>query len=233
MQLERLEWDSKFFGFETGKLIYTSKLKEQIDIPNSYKLIYLYSDTFLTENELQKIISNRKVKFVDEKRSYQKPIEYFAKIDPEICLYTSDKIDAKLLDLTFQSGAFSRFKIDDNLSEDNFKKLYRLWIEHSLSDNQTEIIVCNINNELKGFVTLEIKQIAKIGLIAVSANNRSNKIGTRLINYLENRAFKTNLESLEVVTQGKNSGACRFYENYGFKLHNTSYVYHIWNQSLV
>jgi len=231
MQLKRLDWDSNFFGFETGKLVYNDILEEQINIPNAYKLVYLFSDKYLNEKELQQKVSNRKVLFVDEKRSYEKAIENYATVDKNISLYTSEKVEAQLLNLTFQSGTFSRFNIDSNFSEGAFQNLYRIWIEHSISDIQTDIIVMYQKNKMEGFVTFEFKKEAKIGLIAVNENKRADKIGTRLLNYLENRATEMAFKKLKVVTQGKNIAACKFYENYGFKLKKTSFIYHIWKLS--
>jgi len=230
MQLERLEWDSNFFGFETGKIHLTKTIEAKIESSNPYKLIYLFSDNFINEEILQKKFKNREVYFVDEKRTYKKSIAFNLIEDKNVCMYSSNRIEHNLLNLTYQSGAFSRFKIDENIDITVFKKLYRLWIENTLTDSDSEIIAYYLNKELVGFVTLDFKSEAKIGLIAVDENKRSNNIGTKLIKYLENRAYKKNLKNLSVVTQGKNLAACNFYENYGFKLDTTSFVYHIWKK---
>jgi dTDP-4-amino-4,6-dideoxy-D-galactose acyltransferase len=231
-----LDWDSQFFGYKVAFLkpvkLASDRLNEIISdlAGNDISLIYCFinPDDEISNNSMRNIsgfLADEKITFftnIGEEHNFV----YSDHIEPYKLNYTSDKL--KLLAL--QSGIYSRFKVDPDFKNDEYRKLYLEWIEKSVKKLiSTEILVYYKNNDEKGFVTLDIKEDrGTIGLIAVDELERGNSIGRELMNaalYF----FKANkVNSVEVVTQKANIVACRFYKSLGFEVKSIENVYHIW-----
>jgi len=218
--IEFLEWDSSFFSMKIGKVF----LNENINLlekENDYDLIYLYSDR-----------DDLPFPLVDEKVTFE--IENLNNItvctDDNIQLFNEDDNYSELLNLSFQSGEYSRFKNDKNFKNGEYEKLYKEWIDKSISKEiAREILVYKINNKIAGFTTLGVKNdISEIGLVGVDKNYRGKGIGISLINTTINKAKFYGSNSIQVVTQLNNLPAVNLYSKAGFKIKNIKYIYHIW-----
>lgn len=100
-------------------------------------------------------------------------------ISENIESYRLNYVSEKLKLLTLQSGFFSRFKTDLHFRNNEFNKLYLEWIEKSVEKIiAIEVLVYYINEEEKGFVTLNVtNNVGHIGLIAVDEKERGKSIG--------------------------------------------------------
>ena len=58
--------------------------------------------------------------------------------------------------------------------------------------------------------------------------HRGQGIGTALVNHVKAYAAESGLARLDVVTQGRNTLACRFYEKNQFVVKSELNVYHLW-----
>ena len=237
MNVEYLKWDSDFFGLKIGKVINNeripkSELKQLLNVAKAenYSLIYVFTPE--KEKISEEILSETNSKLVDRKIVYSLNIEEKATENhPEILDYSAAKLTAELLDLSYLSGHYSRFKSDKKLPNNAFQRLYKEWIEKSLNGVLADrvFVAMDSNKQIIGFVTLQIKESsAEIGLIAVSEKTQGKKTGTKLIDkciqYLQEKSIKT----LTVPTQLENTQACKFYEKYGFTTHSITNIYHFW-----
>lgn len=224
--IEKVNWDSDFFGYNVGKLNvysvddYNNFLKEN---KNEYKLIYLFSKTELK-------LENQNIKKVDNKLTFIKVIENqnIENVNNSIKELTinSDNFES-ILELAYLSGIYSRFKLDNNFKNEEFKKLYKVWITNS---NQKKIIVKCQNESILGFVLYSIdKDKAIIELISVSESTQGQGIASELIHEIEKIGQKNNCKSIEVVTQGNNLPAINLYKKNNFNLFNSVLIYHYWN----
>jgi ribosomal protein S18 acetylase RimI-like enzyme len=68
-----------------------------------------------------------------------------------------------------------------------------------------------------------------IELLAVDQEYRGKAIGSSLISTLKKIAHEKQLCEIEVVTQGINLRAIKFYTKNKFKLRDTQYIFHYWN----
>ena len=68
-------------------------------------------------------------------------------------------------------------------------------------------------------------------MIAVNKDSRGDGIGREMIIAAENWVYSNNLKYLKVSTQKLNVNACLFYENMGFDLFDTDYIFHIWKKN--
>jgi dTDP-4-amino-4,6-dideoxy-D-galactose acyltransferase len=227
--IEKLEWDSEFFGYPVGQIQIEKPDRENISnaIKNSmeFKLVYLISpqriDFAVTGLKLVDI-KTRLGKQIKSKPNYS-----FQKIHE----YTGVE-DDQLKSLALQSGIYSRFKIDSNFINGEFEKLYLKWISDSINKTIADKIIVyeDGNKNYNGFITIIFKeQFSEIGLIAVDEKSRGNGIGKALLDYADHCTISRKFNKIEVVTQLENISAMKLYKKCGYKIISTKYIYHLWN----
>ncbi|EIA10242.1 acetyltransferase, GNAT family [Flavobacterium frigoris PS1] len=141
-----------------------------------------------------------------------------------------------ILDLTLQSGEYSRFNIDENFRNNEYSKLYKEWIDNSINKKLAqEIIVKYLDNKVVGFATLSKKddQLADISLVAVDKNYRGKGIAKEIILNTIIEAKKRGFNKIQVVTQVDNLPANGLYLATGFKEKSLTNIYHHWNHDTI
>lgn len=232
-----LDWDSQLFGYKVAKIntpnLESDKLKKLLSELSriNIRLVYWFVDP---KNE----ISNKAAEYddgllVDSKITYIIDIDNYHSraIDHQhIFSYTLKSLNKQLLSLAFQSGSYSRFKLDKNFMRNEYNKLYTIWIEKSLSGEIAKDIIVYVKNNLEiGLITLEIKgNHGLIGLLAVDKKYQGKSIGKQLINAALIKFKAMGIKKVKVVSQKKNIIACKFYERNGFIQENVQNVYHFW-----
>lgn len=233
MVVERLAWDSDFFGYEVGKIDLKKHIsldfQEFLDSASKFKLVYIFSKYSINYD-----LINR----VDEKIIFEKTIDFQIEENNNkgIEVQSFNENDHSLLEikkLALESGIYSRFYLDKNFKQNEFEKLYISWIEQSINKKIAfDVIVATDNNKtILGFITLNKKNenIAEIGLVAVSEASRGKGIAKKLLNYSFKKAKKLGFETIQVVTQNENIPAMKLYESVGFEIKEKTFVYHYWN----
>ncbi len=224
--IERLSWDSDFFNYPVGRI----NIKDSIDIQEfiieakEFELVYVMSQSALPVNPLFRL--------VDRKLVFSKQLEN-SHFDSEIIEFNALNHNfSDLLELSYLSGKYSRFRLDTEFKENEFERLYRRWIENALSDSHTKVLVHIEGESITGFVSVETRpnKAAKIGLIAVSENFQGRRIGSKLIQAACTLAFRNGKADLEVVTQAENQAAVNLYLKNGFSLISSTFIYHYRNQ---
>jgi dTDP-4-amino-4,6-dideoxy-D-galactose acyltransferase len=230
--IERLNWDSAFFGFETGLIHDSTQLNSDMAQAKKeqYKLIYLIGDeNFVIDTELT---ATYDLQLVDRKVMYQinLPKQCIENVIATITQFKEDKPTKALYDLAYESGQFSRFKLDAHFEPKVFMQMYNSWIEQSATGNLADyIFISTHDNETTGMVTLTINDnVAHIGLIATSPHYQGKGIGRKLINQCIAMAVEKQCDRLEVTTQLANKQACGFYETCGFSVKSINNIYHLW-----
>lgn len=232
--IEYLDWDSDFFGLKIGKCIY-SKVIDNIDLnTKGFDLIYLFSQIRLSNyiNELkdEKCLLNCSLENANVRSNIINPNIVIESFDRDIHSYN------KLLSLVYESGAKSRFKIDDKFAENSFKDLYKKWLDNSLNGNLAiDTLVALYDNEIVGFLTYGSKDdiTADITLTAVDSSIRGQKVATTLIERFKYIVKEKGYKFASVVTQFTNEPALNLYQKNFFKIKNITYIYHIWNNDTI
>jgi len=225
MNISTLEWDSAFFDYSVGKILIKPEdiLNKDFVYQSVHKLIYIFSDNLLTTEQ----INNLPITLVDTKIMLGKVANKNISIPDEIIRLTS--LSDELLYLTFQSGHFSRFKLDANFIHNEFERMYSSWISKSINTSEERVFGYIINNKLAGFVSLSAhNEDASIGLIAVDEKYRGKNIGKHLLTMADVYSKQNKLKNITVNTQESNDGAMRFYLSNGFSVLNKTYIYHLW-----
>lgn len=226
MSVKLKAWDADFFQLKVGECKVDPTENRFIDTFD-FDLIYLTSSSKIDVNLLHYENTFSAIQIVFEKeitsnKLYPPNIFHFNQL--EGC----DR--NKLYELAFESGKYSRFKLDKRFSKKNFHDLYIKWVDNSIDGELADLILLYMDNkEILGFITCSIKKdIAVIGLLAVTIKAQGKGIGGELVRYLETYLLVQGISQISVATQSQNFLAVKFYKKIGFKLASLKYIKHFW-----
>lgn len=230
MKVEYLAWDSDFFKqpIYAIELIDADKIESlhtELKKLEKAGLIYIF-----TSHQYKNLSSNT-IELVDEKVVFQANLEQLQTINTDqIQEYTSIFPIDQLYQLAFESGKYSRFKLDRKISLEKFQEMYKIWIDNSIAHIIADKVFCYIEDKkILGMITFKINHdIGTIGLIAVSPSCQGKQIGKKLITRVKQYSETQKISSLEVATQKNNKLACHFYESCGFNIKSITNIYHKW-----
>jgi len=236
IKIEELFWDSNEFGYPISKIeIDTEDDKESISDAirrakdTDVKLLYIFADR---DKRLHDQLEDKGALLVDEKTRYLRSLTPTKMHDANLVSKSmiGTPLDQRTLDLAYQAGAYSRFKMDPNLNKGEFEKLYKLWIERSLNGEIAfDVLGYQQGNELVGILTLGDKNgRADIGLVAVETRCRGIGIGRDLMLSAIYAASEKGFSEIQVVTQLANVAACNYYSKSGFVIEDIKNIYHLW-----
>lgn len=231
MKTTKLEWDSDFFNLSISKLEMNlndslDTLSNELSRSSDIDLYYIFTPNDYEDIELANLTK------VDEKIVFGADISHL----PIVECHSIDEYDKNvckikdLYNLAYESGKYSRFLLDDNFKEEQFKALYRTWINKSVSGEMADVIFCyQDSKELLGMLTLKVdNQVAEIGLVGVSAKLQGKGIGKQLMSKVRQYAENKNIKEIIVPTQSHNHIACKYYMKCGFVEKSRTKIYHYW-----
>lgn len=148
-KINKLIWDSEFFGYNIGMLdINSLDFDPELKFNPQFDLVYLFSD----KKQQSKYIPAP----IDVKVNYKKEITPINAMPQNIEEF-NDQLINDLIYLALLSGHHSRFKKDTSLAV-HFERLYTEWIQKSISGALADkVLVYVANNDILGFVTLKKK----------------------------------------------------------------------------
>ena len=232
---KKLEWDSNFFGFNVA-LINTVESETTFERTlneirtKNYKLVYIKTEP--DNKRSNQLIKKYNGTLVDQKVTFTTGISTINKelISKNLTEYQYNKLNKQLLNLAYQSGEYSRFRLDKNLPEDTFQRMYKIWIERSVKKEMAEkIFIYKVEDYIAGMITLSVSgNTGIIGLIGVDSKFRGRKIGQKLIEKTREYFLLKDIKKINVVTQFANKIACDFYKKCDFKTSGIENIYHIW-----
>lgn len=229
MKANFLDWDSTFFNLRIGKVLCTLPVSIDVADIEDFDLLYCYADP--QDKALNNLLVQQGGVLVDEKVMFVKKAMP-APVNNEITIHQKgDKDnDEKVVSVGIQSGEFSRFNVDQNFGNAQFFRLYREWIEKSISrEIADEVFVYKETSSIRGVITFKVKSgRGDIGILAVDKDSRGKQIGKKLVQMCENYCVHMKVDELQVVTQLANKHACTFYKKYGFNIESITNVYHLW-----
>jgi dTDP-4-amino-4,6-dideoxy-D-galactose acyltransferase len=226
----KLDWDTEFFGYPVGKLELAPSisfdLSEFMKNADSFTLVYLISKEELSDLPECFHFADKKITFTRDTEKIESK-NGFLSIGP-----FKENSAASLLELAMISGVYSRFNLDKNFTNNEYKKLYTKWVNESVTRNiAKDVFVYKKDNKILGFITLgEKNDCANIGLISVAEEGRGKGIGTLLIKQAIYHSFLSGYSKINVVTQMDNLDAYKLYKRNGFCITDISYIYHYWNK---
>lgn len=233
MKIEKLKWDTDFFGFQIGRSeVSDFQIDKFEDLLKSsreegLKLIYVYPLDQVSINSFVKLnIPLVATNLIFEKSNFIK-----TKSKPNLKSFSEDDSFKEIEELAFLSGEFSRFKKDINFINNEFNFLYTEWIKKAINKEiANEVIVYKYNNKICGFISYKINHLNNliIGLIAVKTSEQGHGIGKSIMQYIETIAVDKGIRKVIVSTQLENVKAVAFYKSCGYKLLEKQEIFHIW-----
>ena len=228
--IKTLEWDSAFFNKKIGELMLSkTDTTEFSNKPHAFDLLI-----FKSSKNKNITIDGFKNTFQETKYVFSKKISDIKKNETNIKINDFDTAPLKatlFYNLAYESGKYSRFKLDPFYKNEDFYNLYNKWIDNSINKTYADKIFYILDNQkVIGLVTLKNNDtFATIGLIAVAQSYQGKGLGKQLINKVENYCYLNALKTLKIPTQKKNTNACNFYKKLNYNIVEKTFINHLWN----
>jgi len=229
-----LAWDSDLFGFPVARLrsqaLRADALPGAVGALRDEGVRLVYAVTAWDEEEARRAIEQAGGLLVDRKVRYRKRIAGAMVFPAQVAAWAGSECTEELESLALECGHLSRFRIDPRVPPHVYPALYRAWIRRSVRGEIASVVLVSRDAEaLTGLITLDIDETtAEVGLMAVRGTHRRRGIGAHLMQAAEAWAHGRGAETLEVVTQGANTGACALYEVSGSRVAREEAIYHLW-----
>lgn len=234
--IERLAWDSAFFGLEVVRL--RAGRLGAAALPGAMQalqqrgaaLAYVVTDEPVEAEAAARFgLVHR-----DAKTTYARAIGDGLPAAAGVTVREADSSNedevAQLRALAVESGGSSRFMREERLSAGKAAELYERWMDNSLTGTlAAKVLVVERAGRIAGMVTVgERAGAADIGLIAVHDWARGGGVGGALVAAALAWGRSAGLADATVVTQGHNRAACALYERCGYAVREVVQVYHAW-----
>lgn len=235
LRVERLSWDTGFFGFGVGRLHAPfgtlSALENALSEARASGLRLIYGICEHGEMQSSAIAASAGGVLVDAKRTYAIALEGDAGNLP-LDMAESDACSRRQLrSLAWQAAEQSRFRVDRRLPAGAWRRMYSIWMRNSLNGTIADaVLVEREGDRIVGMVTVAHRsERGQIGLLAVDRGARGRGVGRRLLQAARARCIAARCNALAVVTQGTNAAACGLYEAAGYRLAEQQNIFHFWN----
>ncbi|GHT22097.1 hypothetical protein FACS189419_04120 [Planctomycetales bacterium] len=242
--IERIEWDSRFFGFPIGSLELPAdydKEKLEATFQNAHTKYRLISITLSGEGADNLSVSSVLCPCCARQLTFKKQIQDdCCTLDSHIRTYTSTFCSPTLERLAVQSGSFSRFRQDPELSS-RYEQLFLAWINNAVTKELADSIwTWYENGQHVGLVTIrcakrtnpgtnEIDREGRIGMFTVDQKHLGRGIGQRLLDACNFWCSSLNIPASAIVVQKENETTAALVKDAGFQLDREESVYHYWS----
>ncbi|WP_426060955.1 GNAT family N-acetyltransferase [Hymenobacter sp. B1770] len=236
LPLQHLPWDSEFLGFPVARLLAQDLAPLQLAAVATearqagYHLVYVIDNP--TNTIHAEAIVSAGAWLADRKVTFLMDLPAPATVTAQTpSIESTTKLTTQLESLAWQSGTFSRFRLDPHFSPKVFQNLYSEWLRNSLTGAIARRVLVWYDAEgvERGLLTLGKKNgRADIGLLAVDEVVRGQQVGQQLVASAAAQAYEWGYREIQVVTQRDNQLACRFYKKCGFRLAHEEHIYHLW-----
>lgn len=234
-----LVWDSNYFGIPSSRLNIRENLKEE-----DKKNILMFFEKFKF-NTISNIGNKQSINFwlgsktnaflVDINIQFSKKITFIKnEVFENICIKENLDYNKEIVEIARNSFKYSRFFNDPYLPIEKRYGIYVQWVKSAFKNKEKKFVYLKIENIIVGFLIFSInsqKKEATIELLAVDNKFKGKRIGTLLINKLEQYLQDNNYSFFYVGTQANNIEAINFYTKYGFKHKDITSIYHLWTNN--
>lgn len=231
--VQRLEWDSTFFGLECGRLNLTDNVTEE-EIKNikdqikDYTFVSIWNCNNRHKNN-QWIGKETNAFLADVNIQFFKKINT-GKKDKSVIISNHYPFDQEVLSIAENAYSHSKFIKDKKLKERGGERVYTEWIKNAFEKEDKYFLILK-EKETAGYILFLMTQDeAVIELIATNECYRGQGIGRRMIQALEKFLVDHQIEKLNVGTQLDNIGAVNFYHHCGFDEVARHSVWHWWEE---
>jgi|GEM_PF-1053318 len=237
--ISRLNWDSDFWGFPVA---YLSSKHLSENILHRIERFIKKEDIRLLQylcncHDIRsvRVAERNGFNFIDIRLTFEKSLieknNNFG-LPANITFNKAQKDDIE--ELKKISGNLypqSRYFFDINFDPERVKDFYENWVEKGVLGQFDNECYCLYHSGIPvGFCTIRynISNTVNIGLFGVANDFQGKGLAKLLLNAIFNILIDKKISKLFVVTQGRNYGAQRLYQNTGFLTKSTELWYHKW-----
>jgi dTDP-4-amino-4,6-dideoxy-D-galactose acyltransferase len=234
---EFLEWDSRFFGHRIARVSARSLTPAGVDAVRDWcaaekvECVYFLADA--ADGQSVRVAEENGFSFVDVRVTLER---HHGPPNPpgpafEGTLRVSQPADVPALKAMASTGfRSSRFYYDPHFPRPKVDLLYATWIEKSCNGYADVVLVADVRGEPVGYVSCHLHgdRIGQVGLLGVRDDCQGQGLGRVLLTAGLAWFGDRGSESVRVVTQGRNRGALRVYQQGGFLIQAVELWYHWW-----
>lgn len=233
--VEKLAWDSSFFGFDVGRIVLdgevgVERLAEAITASGCICVyVFLPLDSADASGKwdcARRALTDIGGRCHDTRTIYKKEIH--ADTSPRSPVPVST-LTPRLESLALESGGMSRFFKDERFHP-FFEKMYKTWLR---KDFETGKVFAHRGlDDFDGLATVTIDGgTGRIGLVAVDGRSRGKGVATNLLRDIDSWLLANGVGNVEVATQGDNVAARQLYEKSGFLIATQKEIWHVWAEA--
>ena len=235
MELVRVPWDSAFFGFSIARVdgrpdvAKWARLAREAGIRCAYCFCSA-SDVVAVRSAELSGFRFADIRIVLEARLADVVSKQPTTADDELEVDAARAEDlGDLRQIAAELSAYSRYAFDPGFGTVQARRLYERWVEVSLEGRADLFVVARNTDRLLGFLACRVNAArSAMELVAVRSGATRAGVGTALMHRAAIGLQDLGCQVVEVVTQGRNPRAVRFYERCGFRVRDVSLVYHGW-----
>jgi dTDP-4-amino-4,6-dideoxy-D-galactose acyltransferase len=235
--IERLAWDSDFFGFAVARLTCARADEASLDAAvracraQRIRCAYLLLDADDAAGSERAQARGFVVR--DLRLELERPLAPAAELDAgagRAAIGPARGEQRSALE-TVARGAFerSRFYADPGFPRERCRELYAAFLRRGLDGAPERLTLATA--DASGFVACRLdggRGVGTIELIAVARRRRGDGLGSALVNAAFAAFAGAGLARAEVVTQGANVASQRLYQRAGFRTRGAGLWLHRW-----
>ncbi len=233
---EFLEWDSQFFEQRIAR-VRPSRLAEgnlsQINswcYQNQIACLYFLADS--ADATTHRLASENGFHLVDIRLTLDRPatLNHQSKESSGVMRTALERDIPALRAIARASHHDSRFYWDGHFPRSACDALYEVWIERSCRGWADTVLVAEDGGAPVGYLSCHLAspEAGKIGLMGVAAQAQGKGLGPDLVHAALRWFHGRGVETVSVVTQGRNVRAQRLYQRCGFLTRSVELWFHKW-----
>jgi dTDP-4-amino-4,6-dideoxy-D-galactose acyltransferase len=234
----KLDWDSKFFGFPMGRIYAENLTGAHLGkaLKNAGKAKLKFIELFCNISDNVSIFSceNQGFHLADIRIVFEKHLvveREISRLPENLYFRKASRADINQLK-RMSKGLFrdSRFyqykKFDSNIVD----SLFQSWIEKAVLGEFDDECYCIFDDtEILTFCSLKYSNnAASIGLFGVNPGHKNKGLGSMMLECVFHLLFNREVNRVNCITQGRNSGAVRLYQKSGFSTGEITLCYYRW-----
>jgi ribosomal protein S18 acetylase RimI-like enzyme len=235
-----LEWDSAFFGWRIARYERNCLSLRDLAVIDAWcaeariDCLYFLADAGSHES----IIAAERAGFglKDLRVTYEWRASVRARgVDPRVGdtvrvrAYAASDLP-ELVRIARTAHTDTRFFFDTRFDPARAASLYETWIEQACAGEADVVFVGEQGGRPAGYLSchLEAPLTGRIGLAAVDRGQHGQGIGRAMIDHALRWFRERHVQEIDVITQGRNVAAHRFYQSAGFLTKTVECWYHKW-----
>jgi dTDP-4-amino-4,6-dideoxy-D-galactose acyltransferase len=230
--VQRLDWDSEFFGFPIGRVrndVGASDIAAAEREADERKLRCVYLCVAAKNAPLLDEAQRLGFLVRDLRVTLAGPLPSNSPEPPGVEPAGLEALDV-LSVIARERFQTTRFFADPGFDRDRCRELYVAWLRRGLKPSIDRVTLVAGKN--RGFVICRFDSAANRGeieLIGVTAEAEGQGIGTALVTCAQTTFAREGLTHMRAVTQGRNIAAQRLYQRRGFQIDGMGVWLHRWH----